>query len=177
MLDPGTSSILYTAVVNASEKKSFRSGELARLAGVSTDTLRHYERKGVLPAPQRLRNGYRCYPADALERVRLVRRALSVGFTLDELAKFLKARDRGQAPCREVRSLAVRKLSQVESRLSELQMVRDELCLTLEDWDQRLARQSSGQRAGLLEALGRRSSANSGTNAFLRTPTLRKKDK
>ncbi|MCA1601762.1 MAG: MerR family transcriptional regulator [Acidobacteria bacterium] len=49
------------------------------------DTLRHYERKGVLPRPQRSPNGYREYPAAALERVRMIRRALAVGFTLDEL--------------------------------------------------------------------------------------------
>src|SRR4051812_28459483 len=87
------------------------AGELARLAGVSSDTLRHYERKGVLPRPLRLSNGYRKYPASSVDRVRLIRRALAVGFTLDELARFLKARDRGQAPCREVRALASEKLA------------------------------------------------------------------
>src|SRR5215213_5475046 len=100
--------------------EGFLSGELARLAGVSTDTLRHYERKGVLPVARRLNNGYRKYPADSLDRVRLVRRALAVGFTLDELARFLKARDRGQAPCREVRALAEEKLADLESRLKEM---------------------------------------------------------
>src|SRR5215210_4789107 len=90
--------------------EGFLSGELARLAGVSTDTLRHYERKGVLPAARRLNNGYRKYPLDSLDRVRLIRRALAVGFTLDELAQILKARDHGQAPCREVRTLAAEKL-------------------------------------------------------------------
>ena len=160
-----------------SEKQTFRSGELARLAGVSRDTLRHYERKGVLPSPRRLRNGYRCYPAETLERVQLVRRALTVGFTLDELARFLKARNRGEAPCHEVRALAAKKLSEVESRLSELQMLRDELRTTLKDWDQRLSRHGSGQRAGLLEALGRRPAGGLTTNAFPRTQTLRKKEK
>src|SRR3954469_24807109 len=96
------------------------AGELARLAGVSTDTLRHYERKGVLPKPRRLGNGYRKYPATSVDRVRLIRRALSVGFTLDELAQFLKARDRGQSPCREVRALAEKKLDELEGRVTEL---------------------------------------------------------
>src|SRR4029078_7507815 len=90
------------------------AGELARLAGVSSDTLRHYERKGVLPKPLRLSNGYRKYPANSLDRVRLIRRALDVGFTLAELARFMKARDRGQAPCREVRALAAEKLAELE---------------------------------------------------------------
>nr|MDQ5839375.1 MerR family transcriptional regulator [Acidobacteriota bacterium] len=92
--------------MSAPAKKEFlRAGELARAAGVSTDTLRHYERKGVLACPRRSANGYREYPADALARVRLVRRALAVGFTLDELARILRARERGVAPCREVREL------------------------------------------------------------------------
>ena len=69
------------------------SGKLADLAGVSRDTLRHYERKGVLPRALRSQNGYRQYPPEALQRVQLIRRALSVGFTLDELAKVLKVRD------------------------------------------------------------------------------------
>ena len=79
--------------MSAPAKQEFlRAGELARASGVSTDTLRHYERKGVLPAPRRSPNGYREYPAEALARVLLVRRALAVGFTLDELAQILRAR-------------------------------------------------------------------------------------
>ena len=77
----------------SSEKSFYRSGELAELAGVSTDTLRHYEYKGVLAHPLRKTNGYRQYPASALPRVRLIRRALAVGFTLDELAAVLHVRE------------------------------------------------------------------------------------
>ena len=59
-----------------------RSGELARLVGVSTDTLRHYERLGLLEIPARTSGGYREYSSGSLERVRLIRRALSIGFSL-----------------------------------------------------------------------------------------------
>jgi DNA-binding transcriptional MerR regulator len=156
---------------------SLLSGELARLAGVSSDTLRHYERKGVLPAPRRLGNGYRKYPANSLDRVRLIRRALAVGFTLDELARVLKARDRGQAPCLEVRALAAEKLSELENRLSELIALRDELQATLVDWDGRLARKGAGQRAGLLDALAEQESGGLIAKSSLRTRTLRKKAK
>lgn len=133
----------------------FLSGELARLAGVSTDTLRHYERKGVLPVAGRLNNGYRKYPPDSLDRVRLVRRALAVGFTLDELAQFLKARDRGQAPCREVRALAEEKLADLENRLKEMLALRGEMRAMIGDWDRRLKGKKKGERAGLLEALAK----------------------
>ena len=129
------------------------SGELARLAGVSSDTLRHYERKGVLSRPRRGTNGYRQYPAEALERVLLIRRALSVGFTLDELARILKVRDQGGAPCQDVRNLAETKLSNLESQLLELTKLRDDLRSTLKDWDGRLARRTKGERVGLLESL------------------------
>lgn len=132
---------------------SLSSGELADLAGVSRDTLRHYERKGVLPRPLRGHNGYRQYPPETLQRVQLVRRALSVGFTLDELARVLKVRDAGGAPCEEVRKLAAQKLQNVEDQLRELTALRDDLQNTLKDWDARLTRRAQGKRANLLESL------------------------
>jgi DNA-binding transcriptional MerR regulator len=136
-----------------SGNSSLSSGELAGLAGVSRDTLRHYERKGVLPRPLRSHNAYRQYPPEALQRVQLVRRALSVGFTLDELAKVLKVRDAGGAPCEEVRRLAAQKLLDVQEQLRELTKLRDDLQNTLSDWDARLARRAKGKRVNLLESL------------------------
>ena len=132
---------------------SLSSGELADLAGVSRDTLRHYERKGVLPRPLRSHNAYRQYPPEALQRVQLVRRALSVGFTLDELARVLKVRDAGGAPCEEVRRLAAQKLLNVQEQLRELTKLRDDLQETIKEWDTRLARRADGKRANLLESL------------------------
>ncbi len=129
------------------------AGELAKAAGVSTDTLRHYERKGVLRRPPRAANGYRRYPPEALARVLLVRLALAFGFSLDELARVLSARDRGAAPCKEVRALAAAKLVEAEERLAQLTELRDELRATLKDWDGRLSKTPGGGRAGLLESL------------------------
>ncbi|MBZ5620137.1 MAG: heavy metal-responsive transcriptional regulator [Acidobacteriia bacterium] len=138
--------------------KLLRAGELARLCGVSTDTLRHYERVGVLAQPRRSQAGYRLYPAEAATRVQLVRRALRLGFTLAELARILRARDRGGAPCREVRALAAMKLEQLEVRLADLAGLRDHLRDLLADWDERLKRTPDGVRAGLLEVLLKRPS-------------------
>lgn len=135
------------------KNEDLTSGELAGLAGVSSDTLRHYERKGVLARPRRSPNGYRQYPPEAVHRVQLVRRALGVGFTLDELSRILKVRDQGGAPCQEVRTLAAKKLSNVESQLLDLTKLRDELRSTLRDWDMRLARRTKGERVSLLESL------------------------
>lgn len=136
-----------------SDNSALSSGELADAAGVSRDTLRHYERKGVLPRPLRGHNGYRKYPPEALQRVQLVRRALSVGFTLDELARVLKVRDAGGAPCEEVRKLAAQKLLDVQDQLRELTALQDDLQETLKDWDTRLAKRANGNRVNLLESL------------------------
>jgi DNA-binding transcriptional MerR regulator len=137
----------------STEMRLYSSGELAELAGVSSDTLRHYERKGVLARPLRKANDYRQYPASALQRVRLIRRAIAVGFTLDELAAVLSVRDGGGAPCMEVRALAAAKLSDVETRLREMSELRKELRTVLNDWDKRLEHRAPGQRAHLLETL------------------------
>jgi DNA-binding transcriptional MerR regulator len=130
-----------------------RSSQLARLAGVSADTLRHYEIKGLLPEATRSANGYREYPPEACTRVRLVRRALALGFTLDELASILKLRDRGGAPCSVVRALAAEKLALLEARRAELQEACDSLRGVLTRWDVLLAATPKGGRAALLDAL------------------------
>ncbi|MGE3273922.1 MAG: heavy metal-responsive transcriptional regulator [Vicinamibacterales bacterium] len=127
--------------------------ELARATGVSADTLRHYERKGVLPAPPRTANGYRRYPQEAVTRVALIRRALLVGFTLGELAGVLGERDRGGTPCRRVRTLVETRLAAFEARLSALLALRDELRTLLADWDVRLAQAPPGRPAYLLRVL------------------------
>ena len=166
-LDPGTDSRLYNPFRNdgARSGDGWRIGSLAEACGVSRDTLRHYERKGVLSAA-RSANGYRRYPEKALARVQLVRRALSVGFTLDELGTVLKVRDRAGAPCRRVRELAAEKLSAVEAQLADLGVLRDELRSSLKDWDKRLAETDPAAPAGLLESLV--SSRNNHVNKSLR---------
>ena len=75
-----------------------RSGKLAKLTGVSTDLLRHYERIGILPPPARGSNGYRLYALQMVERVRAVRRAVSLGFSLAELSRIFAVRDGGGFP-------------------------------------------------------------------------------
>jgi DNA-binding transcriptional MerR regulator len=75
-------------------------GEIARRAGVSAATLRHYERKGLLRPAARTESGYRQFPKDALERLHMIQCALAVGFTIDELSRVLRKRDAGEAPCR-----------------------------------------------------------------------------
>lgn len=130
-----------------------QSGELSRLAGVSSDTLRHYERLGVLPKPPRTNGGYRDYPASSLDRVRLIQRALRVGFSLQELATILKMRDRGEVPCHRVRAMAGHKLEEIKQQINDLVAMRGQLERIVKDWDARLASTSKGKTALLLESL------------------------
>jgi MerR family copper efflux transcriptional regulator len=120
---------------------------------VSTDTLRLYEKKGLLPKARRSANGYREYGADTYLRVRLVRQAVALGFTLAELAQILRVRDQGGIPCRDVRALGERKLEALDERLAALARARQRLRVVLAHWDDILARTPSGTRAALLDAL------------------------
>jgi len=157
------------------DKDVWLIGELAKATGVSTDTLRHYERKGLL-RPQRSDNGYREYPKHAVERVRMIRQALGVGFTLDELKAVFNVFDRGGAPCHDVRSLAATKLAEIERHLHDITAMRDELKEALADWDARLANTERGKQAGLLKALAARDSVQrSSTSLLLRKPKSKKK--
>jgi DNA-binding transcriptional MerR regulator len=127
-------------------------GELARAASVSADTLRFYERSGLIRAVPRSAAGYRLFPPETLARVRLIQGALAIGFSVKELGAILGERDRGGAPCQRVRKLAGEKLATLEVRLREMQRWRRELRSLLAMWDHRLRKTPKGQRAGLLEA-------------------------
>ena len=163
---------------NPERDAPLKAGQLARLVGVTPDTLRHYERVGVLPPPPRSPNGYRIYPTEAVVRVKWIQHALAVGFTLEELARILKVRDSGGAPCRNVRALAESKLVNLEARIEELQRLRDDLKKSLRDWDQRLRKTPRGQRAWLLNMLlesGEPSSRR--PSSPISRPATRKKEK
>jgi DNA-binding transcriptional MerR regulator len=136
-----------------SPKRSLRSGDLARATGVSTDTLRHYERLGILKKPPRTEGGYRSYPPEALDRVNLIRNALASGFTLRELTTILRVRDGGGAPCQQVAELAREKIRQLEIQITQLAHLRNSLKLTIREWDGHLKRTPDGGHAHLLESL------------------------
>jgi DNA-binding transcriptional MerR regulator len=130
-----------------------RSGQLAYLTGVSTDTLRHYERLGLLPLPQRTNGNYRQYPPASRQRVELIQRALAVGFSLTELKTILAVRDSGGAPCRHVRALMHSKICDIEEQIRKLVSLRVEMNRLSKAWDKRLHQTRPGQVARLLEAV------------------------
>ena len=140
-------------MVQGSSSKTLYSGALAKAAGVSPDTIRHYERIGVLPRASRTGSGYRVYPASAVERVLVVQRALRIGFTLAELAEVLKTRDAGGAPCRRVFQLAQQKLRGIEADIEALKLTRRYVRKVLADWEKRTQRAGPGQQSHLLYSL------------------------
>ena len=149
-LDSGTDSRVHTDIVSAN---SLRSGELARLTGVSADTVRHYERLGILPKPQRTNGGYRIFPASAVERVQLAQRALQLGFSLNELAEILRNRDNGGVPCHRVLDLTEAKLQLLGERIEELQQTQEYMRKLVRDWRKKLKHTPPGSKAMLLHSL------------------------
>lgn len=102
-------------------------GEVARDAGVTVDTVRFYERRGVLPEPQRQPSGYRSYTEGAAPRIRLARSLQALGFTLDEVVDALRSLDTGEATCESERWRFERVLDRIDARLAELRRVRQDV--------------------------------------------------
>lgn len=125
--------------------------KLAAEAGISTDSLRFYERKGLLPAPPRTLGGRRIFPAAALQRVRAIRAALSLGFTVTELREIFRLRDSGGAPCQTVCQLASEKLVDLDQTIARLTATRHLLFSSIKTWRRKLTTGKPGARAGLLD--------------------------
>jgi MerR family transcriptional regulator, copper efflux regulator len=105
--------------------RTYTIGSLARAAGVSVETVRFYERRGLVDQPPRRGEGYRQYPDEALERLRFIRRAKCLGFTLGEIRELLVAAESGSAPA--VLAAAVAKVEQVDAAIAALQGQRARL--------------------------------------------------
>lgn len=130
-----------------------RSGELARLTGVSADTLRYYEKLGILPTSQRTDGGYRMFPPSSVERVRLAQRALQLGFSLTELSEILRSRDNGGVPCHRVLNLAEGKLRALSQQIEELRRTEAYMRKLVQDWTNELKHTPPGSKAMLLHSL------------------------
>jgi len=100
-------------------------GQLAQRAGVAIDTVRYYERSGLLAPAARLPSGYRRYGGAELKRLRFIRRAKALGFSLEDIGELLTLGERSEVA--SIRAVAARKQSEVEARIAELERVRDGL--------------------------------------------------
>ena len=108
------------------DTKRLNIGALARQAGVGVDTVRFYERAGLMPQAQRTASGYRTYAAADVERLRFIRRAKALGFALDEISELLRL-SHGRGGRESVKALAQRRLSGLDAKIRELTVFRDTL--------------------------------------------------
>jgi MerR family transcriptional regulator, mercuric resistance operon regulatory protein len=95
-------------------------GRLSKTTGISIETIRYYERVGLLPTPPRTDSGYRLYRADHLKRLTFIRRARTLGFPLDEIRTLLRLAAERKRPCAEVRVVAEAQLKSVRAKIAEL---------------------------------------------------------
>lgn len=108
-------------------------GRLADEAGVNVETIRYYQRRGLMTEPDKPTNGHRRYASDAIKRVRFIKRAQVLGFTLDEVGSLLEL-DQARA-CDETRELAAHKLQVIEEKLVDLKAMRKALTALLHQCD------------------------------------------
>jgi MerR family mercuric resistance operon transcriptional regulator len=102
-------------------------GKLAKTCDVKVDTVRYYERKGLLLPLERTESGYRVYSADSVKRLRFVRKAQSLGFTLEEIRELLELSDQPEADCADVREKAKDKITEIEKRITDLISIKESL--------------------------------------------------
>ncbi|MFQ5551203.1 MAG: heavy metal-responsive transcriptional regulator [Gemmatimonadales bacterium] len=112
-----------------------RIGELARMAEVTTDTIRYYERIGLLQPPERTASGYRNYSLETLDDLTFVKKAQASGLKLDDVREVMRISAGGVAPCDHVKATVTQRLQEVEGRLAELRALRAKLRATLASLD------------------------------------------
>lgn len=103
---------------------AMRIGELAERAGVNLQTIRYYEREGLLPEPPRLDSGYRLFPDSAVRRVRFIKRAQEIGFSLSEIRQLLSLRIDAGRERAEVRALVQAKMADIDGRIRTLKAMK-----------------------------------------------------
>jgi MerR family mercuric resistance operon transcriptional regulator len=130
-------------------RASLKIGEVSNLSGVGIEALRFYERSGLLGKPFRSMSGYRLYDEGVLERLAFIKKAQTLGFSLDEIKQIISDAQSGASPCDEVREIVRLRLAELDERMREMRRYRKELAQTLEDWD-KIGR-APGHVCGLIE--------------------------
>jgi len=126
-MDPfiGTGRVLLYRARNPQENgasmENLKIGQVAARAGLITQTIRYYEKQGLLPKPARMSNGYRGYAPDVVDRLHFIRRAKSFGFSLKEIRDLLGILDDANAGAGDIKQRAQRKLAQIEAEIADLQ--------------------------------------------------------
>ena len=155
----------------ATTHQRFTIGELARVAGVGVETVRFYERKGLIERPARPASGFRSYPREAVSRLAFVREAQALGFTLREVRDLLALRANPETDCAAVRGHAAARLSRLEARTAQLAC----MCVALRELLARCPGRGALEKCSIVEALsaparqlphGRRTAQAKGSSAM-----------
>jgi DNA-binding transcriptional MerR regulator len=112
--------------------RGLRVSELAEAVGVAPDTIRYYERAGLLPAPARTPAGYRAYDDGAVDRLRFIQGAQRLGLRLRDIADLLAVRDTGVCPCEPAEQLLRRRLAELDAEMARLTTLRAEMVAMVE---------------------------------------------
>jgi DNA-binding transcriptional MerR regulator len=137
------------AQVSSGPRATLKIGEVSERSGVGIETLRFYERSGLLDSPARTASGYRLYDAAVLDRLEFIKRAQMLGFSLHEIARIIAEKQAGHSPCDEVREIVRHRLGELDERLAQMKRYRRELAETLKGWEETGAR--AGEICGLIE--------------------------
>lgn len=121
--------------VAAESSAALKIGEVARMSGAGIETLRFYERSGLLGRPGRTESGYRLYDREVLERLDFIKRAQVLGFSLDEIKQIIAEKQAGASPCEAVRDIVRTRLQELDEHMREMRGYRNELAATLAEWD------------------------------------------
>ncbi len=106
---------------------SLTIGQVAKNTGITVETVRFYEKQGLLLSPTRSESGYRQYTPDTLKRIRFIQRAKNVGFTLNEINELLKLRKNPDSTCTDVKLRALDKINEIDVKLDDLKRIRESL--------------------------------------------------
>lgn len=103
---------------------ALKIGYVAKASGIGIETIRFYERNGLIAEPPRRESGYRAYPHETITRLRFIKRAKELGFSLREIGELLSMRERSEAKCKDIKRQAELKLGDIDSRIRDLQKMK-----------------------------------------------------
>src|SRR5436309_5650165 len=134
---------------------SLKAGAVAKAAGVGVQTLHYYERLGLLQKAKRSAANYRLYAPEAARRVRFIKKAQTLGLTLEETKQILDLKDHGREPCRKVAELGAKHLREIDARLTQLRAYRRALAQAVSAWPKKnlSERHCAGEFCDLIERL------------------------
>lgn len=135
--------------------QKLKVSQLARVAGVSSDSIRHYERIGILPKAERSPSGYRMWNDHDVRYFKWIASAKQAGFTLHELTEIFRMYRAGSPPCHAVRDLLRRKIVELDQQIKALSNLRSKLRPVLARWNSRLSRAAPGEFISLFDDLSK----------------------